>query len=477
MAATNRSIGPVACPGCGSKYEFPAAMVGKRGRCAKCGVEFTVPVPVATKPDPPRQSDAPQYIGVACYLCGTRMYGSPSQVGQKLKCPDCGARTELPPPPKPKAKNIPAAMEGEQYELWDADAQPLPSELIARQPKYIAVRCRQCDTLMYATEQQVGQRIACPDCGTKHIVPPPCEPKPAHSPVVSDADAPKIDPAADPGERPATIAPEINKLIYEEQQAGEYARALAKSRRTGRRMEIDSRGRPILPRWPLITGVVPFLFTPGVPVRWLALAIGFYFSGTTALSGLKDATGGGYNAVYGIIFFVIGAIATMIFSSLAASFLLAIVTESSDGNKQIQNWPFVFEWFTDLFFVALAAVVSSFPGWVIGQLALDNPTQQIMAVAATAGVCFPVMLLSQLDIGSPWAIVSPRVLWSILRFPFSWLTFYVETTALIAGCVAAGVYLASRGYDPLLAVAPLGVAVLFLYGRLLGRLGWCLAEA
>ena len=79
------------------------------------------------------------------------MYGRLDQVGKKLKCGDCGRLNVVPPPPPPKKPNIPAALEGEQYELWDADEQPLPSELVAHQPKYIAVTCRKCATLMYAT--------------------------------------------------------------------------------------------------------------------------------------------------------------------------------------------------------------------------------------------------------------------------------------------------------------------------------------
>ena len=50
----------------------------------------------------------------------------------------------IPEPPKPKTKNIPAAMEGEQYELWDVDEQPLPSEMVAAQPRYINITCRRC---------------------------------------------------------------------------------------------------------------------------------------------------------------------------------------------------------------------------------------------------------------------------------------------------------------------------------------------
>src|ERR1043166_9042467 len=66
----------------------------------------------------------------------------PQHVGKQIKCADCGALTVVPEPPKPKPKNLPAALEGEQYELWDPDEQPLPGAIIAVQPTYIPIHCR-----------------------------------------------------------------------------------------------------------------------------------------------------------------------------------------------------------------------------------------------------------------------------------------------------------------------------------------------
>src|SRR5688500_18799356 len=121
MASGNPDVRTVACPSCGSKYEFPAAMTGRRGRCAHCGHSFAVPTrplaPQAAKPAAskyqPETSQAecePQYIGLDCRVCQTRMYGLRNQVGKKLKCPDCGAMTEVPEPPPRKKPNMPAAL-------------------------------------------------------------------------------------------------------------------------------------------------------------------------------------------------------------------------------------------------------------------------------------------------------------------------------------------------------------------------------
>ena len=483
MASANPQLTSFACPSCGAQYEFPATMAGRSGRCASCGATFAVPKSTARTPkesasvaaargtifDEEERESSPQYIPIVCRVCQTLYYGQPDQVGKTLKCPDCDARNEVPPPPKPKPKNTPEALEGEQYELWDADTQPLPSAMLAAQPKYIAVKCRHCDTLMYATEKQIGQSISCPDCGKAHQVPAPATPKQKRSVIA--ADAPRLDPAFAPVERPPVLTPEVEQRIEAELDATPYGQALAESRRTGKPLTVDSRGRPILPRWPLLTGILPFMISPGVPVRWVGLSIALGASLVVLLYGLAIAASGGMGALAGMCLFAIGCVMTLVSVAIVTSTLQVIVSESSEGNKQIQAWPRILDSMGDFFLFAVAGMVSAFPGWLLGQLVGERFELKVLCVAVSMLLCFPIILLSQLDFSSIWAVVSPKVLGSMMRCPFSWLTFYIETAAIAAVCLAA----AYPGSLWLLVFAALAGAL--LYARLLGRLAWRLAEA
>jgi DNA-directed RNA polymerase subunit RPC12/RpoP len=474
MPSVNQNKARVACPNCSAQYDFPAEFAGKRGQCAKCGKSFTVPGPAQS---PAKRAEMPAYIGLECHLCGTRFYGGPDQVGKPLKCPDCGARTVVPPPPPPKKKNIPAAMEGDQYELWEPDVDRLPREMVAHQPKYIAVPCHKCDTLMYATEKQIGETIDCPDCGRSYVVPAPKKPKPKQSPIVSDIDVPMLDPAGAPTERPPALSPETRRMIYEEERDSAYGKALEKSRRTGKPMEVDVRGRPILPRWPLFTGVLPFLFSSGVPVRWLGVSAGLATAISIVLMGLATAASGGMAAIAGMCFFAVGCVLTMVVVAIAFSMFIAIVAESSEGSKAVHNWPPFLDWFGDLFVFLVAAVMSGFPGWALCYLLPLDPLLEIAIFAASIVICFPITVLSQLDIGSMWGVLSPKVVKSLARCPFSWLTFFVLTGLLAFVCIAATYFAAQLQIGLVVIVAPLGTAAFILYGRLLGRLAWRLAEA
>ena len=90
-----------------------------------------------------------------------------------------------------------------------------------------------------------------------------------------------LDPAAHPGELPLVLPPSA-KMLHEEEHEAEYQRALEKSQRTGKPMEIDHEGRPIMPHWPLVSGIIPFLCSRGVLARW---------AGYSAVSIIYDALG------------------------------------------------------------------------------------------------------------------------------------------------------------------------------------------
>ena len=261
MATPSSQSLAVSCPGCGAHFEVVAEMAGRKGKCAKCGEVFRVPA------SPP--AIVPQYIPVTCRVCQTLMYGRPDQVGKAIKCPDCYALTVVPPPAIVKPKKPPAAMEGEQYELWGVDEAPSVVKMLAAEPKYIAVVCRMCQTLMQATADQVGHKIKCPDCGTANEVCAPAAPAKEISVLSPDEDAIPIDAALDPGERPAVIIPPRRPLLYEEERDAQHARRAEKAARGDTRgPQFDASGRPVLPRWPLVTRVLPFLYSRGVPVRW-----------------------------------------------------------------------------------------------------------------------------------------------------------------------------------------------------------------
>lgn len=406
------------------------------------------------------------------------MYGRPEHVGKRLKCPDCGALTVLPPPPKQRAPQRPAALDEEQYELWGPDEQPLPSELLKTQPKHISVECRLCGTLMQAKEGQAGKVLVCPDCHTQNVVPPLPKPKPAKQAV--EKSTLEIDTTRDPGERPPVFVPPRRQLLYEQEEEEEQALEAAKQK--GKR-RTDARGRPIMPRWPLLSGVVPILFEPGTRLRWFGLSFALILAGgmfvdavTTWMSWKPKAWDfeGGMMAFAGLAETLISAVLMILWAAFASSAFVTVASESSEGGHRIRNWPKVdfVEAATDLAYVFTAAMFGTAPGWIVGHFLAEQPAERLLWAAGSLMLLFPFVFLSQLAGNSPWAMLSGHVIASLLRRPFSCLVFYLESVLLAAICAVVVVFTAPVHHLLPVLFTPLYVAAGLLYARLLGRLAW-----
>jgi hypothetical protein len=191
------------------------------------------------------------------------------------------------------------------------------------------------------------------------------------------------------------------------------------------------------------------------------------------------ASSGGFGAIGGMCFFAAGSILSLLMAAAFSGVVLEIVAESSEGNREIKQWPHLLDLPGSLLYIAMAGSVSAIPGAAISRIPIisAHPVLAGAAIAAAALLCLPVVLLSQLDINSPWGILSGRVLASMRRCPFSWAFFYIEGAILVAICGAATVAVAGGGPGAILSLAPLYMLALILFARLLGRLAWRLSEA
>ena len=202
-------------------------------------------------------------------------------------------------------------------------------------------------------------------------------------------------------------------MLYEQEREAELAREaakLAQGKKT--RQQTDVRGRPMLPRWPLLSGVLPFMFSRGVPMRWAvfssfgALVVALALASLPGLNGIGGSVvANSMGAISGLCFLTIAFVTGFIWLAAVASVVITIVTESSEGNSQISHWPTVniTEWFAELVYLLIAGSASAVPGGLIGQFVAPDSPQRALWIAGSVWLCFPVVLLSQLDVSSPFA--------------------------------------------------------------------------
>jgi DNA-directed RNA polymerase subunit RPC12/RpoP len=460
----------VRCPHCKTAFRALPEHAGRRAKCSHCGGTIVVPgEPVKPKQEPD-DAPQPQYVGVNCMLCGTRMYGTLADVGTELKCPDCGRMTKL-PPPEIKKKNIPAALEGEQYELWDGDDQPWGVTLSAEGPRYIAVECRLCQTHLQATLDLVGKKIRCPDCGAETEVRLPAD----------GARAKKPPKPVDEYEVDETIAPIVPPNFYfptdDNAPAAKREPIKGEPPRRDEPLDAEFKERPKLPRWPLLTGNVAFLASPGVPIRLLVMSASILVP--SLLVAIFNALSGGFSAVQSFLLFAPTIAITLVWFAAMVAASMAIVSDSSQGSDEVYAWPSsaFMDWLPELGTMLLAFFVGAFPGWAIARLSPELTQMGFPLMAFSTILFFPVVLLSQLALNSVFAILSPVVVMSWFRCPLSWIGFYLQGVALLA--IVGGLGIATLAVTPWLALLliPLVIASTFYYFRIMGRLAWVISES
>ena len=439
----------IVCDGCQATFPFDPNLAGKKCRCDRCGQVLTMPRQV--------EKQAPQTVrqfSFACRLCETRMVANVKQVGKKARCPDCGVVTRIPePPPVPKPK-IPDAMHGQQYGVWGVDEAPSPEELKAMQPEFFPVYCRVCDTLMHAMTHQIGKELTCPDCGAKTLVGKPKAKKTKESPLVPDGDEYQLDELTAPSSRPVPVP----LAVREGETRQSYRDVIQK--------EYGERAK--MPAFPILQGVHRMLYRKPIPAWWLLLSIS-----SLLMAGLLSMATN--LSIFAVISLALAAIVSAVYFAGFSTICCSILTESAEGNDRMFHPPsFVFsDWFAESAYMGMALAISLVPGWGVGSF-VDQP---VVGLLIGFFLCFPITLLSSLEVGSPMAVVSAKLLSTLLRSPGKWLLFYIITGLVISASFLACTRIAGATEYAVIAIIPLGVGSIFLYFRILGRFAWWLTAS
>ena len=198
------------CSRCMQNLNAPEERSGKKIRCPYCYFDLVVPREstrqnvkesdlYAVDEKPVDTRDLAHRNRFASFSCPTCMailaVESESQLGTQIVCPDCGASVTVPLQLKEsfsekerKAAEIQDRNSGLAY-LHDTSGLTLEasSEIYGLSgssdaPSFsdgrplrnddgsFAVYCGLCQTMMYATDDMIGQKLTCPDCGSETLV-------------------------------------------------------------------------------------------------------------------------------------------------------------------------------------------------------------------------------------------------------------------------------------------------------------------
>jgi hypothetical protein len=391
-------------------------------------------------------------------------------------------------------------MNGPQLDLWGVDEGPNGADLAARSKTLHPVVCELCQTLMYALEDQVGKKLKCPDCGSLTLAHRRVVEKPRGPVLVPDGDEYQLDEASAPLPRPLyqPVTLRDRREGAEEPTSGAGAAtgnasaaadgaARAKRDRNHESTEAPRRavssrlgdaefvGSPKLPRVPLVQGFWRMLLTSEVLVRWMGLSIALIGAGwflSWILAGMSK------HVYFALPMYAIGCVFAGAWLVTALPLCLAIVTESSEGNDRLHDPPNpISPEFGEAFFVIIAAAVSVIPAWLTLKATAELPLWAQDAIFTGAFLLvFPIVLLSNLEQSSAFAVFSPRLLGSLGRCAGPWMLFYLMSALFTAALYGALEGVARSGRWAMYLLPFVLVGALLIYMRLIGRLAWWLAE-
>jgi DNA-directed RNA polymerase subunit RPC12/RpoP len=449
------------CAVCHTRLTAPRDQVGQRIACPDCRTLATVPAkatPQRRKQLAPVDDYAlcedydpasppapqPEYVAVYCGRCGTLMQIPPNQLGTEVTCPDCQKAT-VPQPQQVHRRREASAATG-SYKVHEEIGQP-PPQSVAYQ-EHVGFVCR-CGTRLQAPVTEAGKHQVCPDCGQTVTVPSPRPKRPKPNPVKEVKGQYKTQPTE----------------VDQEEASAPYRTPIWFSTRF--KQMLDEKGRmlpePPPPRWPLVSGVFTFPWSRGAVGKWLFLSFGPILAASIVPFGF---------------FFLLAICLTIIWMGILFVNLLAILGDTAAGSDNIENWPnaaaFI-DWFSNVFFIFNSLFVSSVAAggvrWLLDQVQLPGRWVSL----GVPLLLFPFLLLSMLEVNSPWVPFSKPVWRSLADHRRAWIGFYLESILLVAvtGGLVGAIWIADNIIIAIPLLSLTLVAMLMIYFRLLGRLAWC----
>jgi len=165
------------CPQCNRAWKVEKQHAGKKFRCPACFKERTIPdandsATDAALPYGMHQplSDAQEIIksqaliSFKCRVCKTNLAVPFDQAGKISVCPDCNTENIV---PEQSAETYAAERiisTNEAVEIYGFADEQNAESLKNHHKDLFPVRCPLCNTLLYASDEQIGTSLKCPDC-------------------------------------------------------------------------------------------------------------------------------------------------------------------------------------------------------------------------------------------------------------------------------------------------------------------------
>ena len=228
--------------------------------------------------------------------------------------------------------------------------------------------------------------------------------------------------------------------------------------------------------WAFTNNVFEFPFKPHALTQWIFSSIGLagtMFCAILSISGFANMSLGG--GIQGCVFAIMGGMMLIFSLSYVTGCLIDITINAAYNIDKAHDWPNS-DYRERILFLFRVVWVGALAG---------IPSAAVAGICSLAGdffwpvflpmfsLIFPTLLLAGLEADSLFWPVSTPIFRSVKKLWHVWAVFYVLTglMTLGAGILSWVIFRQSAAQMSIIA-GPVWAAVIFIYGRLLGRLAW-----
>jgi len=333
--------------------------------------------------------------------------------------------------------------------------------------------CELCSSRIYASSDDVGSELRCPDCHTINVVPPLSE-NSEKEPILED-----LDDELKLSDPIVPLRPKLEDFVHETgiddtvDKSGDVRNPDRDDESTVEKQWFSHETPSALGIY-LQRGVLTRLCLLTFP-----LALAMFFGVIAIRLGQAEAEG-----ISGVVQLVLSLVLMLLSTLLAVPWLavtsvygLSLLVDTAMGHEQVEGWPEGpwSEWITQAWTVVVPLFGTAVPAAALAYWLEWKAAGLWLVLGGIPCMLFPIFLLSMLTANSLLVVVALDVIQHSARHPGAWLLHYCEAAFL--GVVALSLLIACNWL-----VGPFGwfctsfllatviTATTFLYFRLLGRL-------
>lgn len=410
-------------------------------------------------------SESAPIVVAICKVCGTRIDEFAERHAKQVPCPDCLTMVMIPclsDVGRTNAEDKAAKSQNpDTYRLLLQPVDATPDEAAAKpRKKEFLVVCSICRARLHVEPRAEAGQIKCPDCFEFVRVP-----------SLADAEAQLARQSVPKKPMPQVQALPVPAAPRQRRLRNEFSKAQAEIRR-------EKPDPP--PRWVFFSNVFDFPWSAGVFSRWAFLSVGLMAISMVFAGIMHILAAGSSYMLMSIAFFALPLIWIGIWTySYATSVWITILEDTASGNVRIHNWlqqnwrEWVIESCRFSMILGYAVALAHCVGYAVGMAGGDYLT----AAGDTLFLAFPIMMLSALHAGSVFSPLTWPIVSSLARSWMAWLLYFVLSGLVLFGWGAVWWFgmLHAQLVVSILG-GPVWAAAWLIWARLLGRLGWAIAQ-